>query len=131
MIRKTGNSDPRIVEAIKRAIELDSKCEPELAAQHLSTLIAEFPTVASLRGYLALYLYRSGRYHQAIEHGRQAVLLAPKSEKASFVLFQSLWTAGQHIEALDEMKRFLALKPSAEYSKMIKEWELSEGEGKS
>jgi hypothetical protein len=54
------------------------------------------------------------------------VQLSPTSEKASFVLFDVLRTSGRHIEALDEMKRFLALRPSEEYTKIIKEWNLNE-----
>jgi len=133
VIMKTtgGKSDPRVAEAINHAIDLNSKGHIELAVQHLSALIAEFPTVASIRGYIALFLFNSGRFGEAIEHGRKAVLLAPKSEKASLVLHAALWSAGKRIEALDEVKRFLALRPSEEYSKMIKEWELGEDDAKS
>jgi predicted Zn-dependent protease len=119
-----GNRDPRIVEAIECAIDLDLKGQTEQAAQHLSTLIAEFPATASLRGYLALFLYRSRRFDEAIEQGRHAVLLSPKSEKASLIFFQALWRVGQHVEALDEMKRFLEIRQSDEYSKIIREWKL-------
>jgi len=97
--------------------------------QHLLPLMAEFPAAASIPGYVALFLNRSGRFVEAIEYGRQGTLLSPQSEKASLVLFHSLWKGGQRIEALDEMKRFLAIRPSEEYSKMLKEWKLSESEG--
>jgi tetratricopeptide (TPR) repeat protein len=128
MTQTTGNSDPRVIAAIKQANELDSQGETELAVQHLSALIEEFPTAASLHGYVALFLSDAGRFNDAIEHGRKAIQLSPKSEKASFVLFRALSKAGQYIEALDEMKRFLTLRPSEEYTKMIKEWNLSEDE---
>lgn len=127
MTQTTGNSDPRVIEGIKHATDLDSKGETESAVQHLAALIEEFPRAASLQGYVALFLSRAGRLDEAVEHGRQAIQLSPMSEKASLVLFEALWKAGQHIEALDEMKRFLALRPSEEYTKMIKEWNLSEG----
>src|SRR5437870_8076155 len=77
-----SKSDPRVAEAINHAIDLNSKGHIELAVQHLSALIAEFPTVASIRGYIALFLFNSGRFGEAIEHGRKAVLLAPKSERS-------------------------------------------------
>jgi tetratricopeptide (TPR) repeat protein len=124
MTQTTGNSAPRVIEGIKRAIDLDSKGETEAAVQHLSALIEEFPSASSLHGYAALFLSRAGRLDDAIEHGRQAIQLWPMSEKASLVLFEALWKAGQHIEALDEMKRFLTLKPSEEYTKMISSWNL-------
>jgi hypothetical protein len=72
----------------------------------------------------------SASFDEAIEHGRQAILPSPKSEKASFVFFQVLWRAGQRIEALDEVKRltkcsaFLAIGPSKVYSDMIEGLEL-------
>jgi predicted Zn-dependent protease len=128
MTQMTGNSDPRVVEAIKYAIALNSEGQTDLAVQHLLPLMAEFPAAASIPGYVALFLNRSGRFVEAIEYGRQGTQLSPQSEKASLVLFHSLWNAGQRIEALDEMKRFLSANPSEEYSRMIKEWELSEGD---
>jgi Flp pilus assembly protein TadD len=126
MTHMTGNADPRVIEGIKHATDLASKGETDSAIVYLLALIDEVPTAASLHGYLAILLSGAGRLSQAIEHGRQAVQLSPTSEKASFVLFDALRTSGQHIEALDEMKRFLTLKPSEEYSKIIKEWNLSE-----
>jgi predicted Zn-dependent protease len=125
MTQKTGNSEPQVVEGIRHATDLYSKGETELAVQHLLALIAEFPMAASLHGYLAVFLSRRGRVSEAVEHAREATLLSPKSEKGSIVLFQALWKTGQHVEALDEMKRYLALRPSEEYSKMIKGWELT------
>ncbi len=127
----TGNKDARVIEGIKQATDLASRGETESAVQHLSALIEEVPTAASLHGYVALFLSRLGRLDEAIRHGRQAVQLSPASEKASFVLFDALRTSGKHIEALDEMKRFLALKPSQEYAEIIKEWNLGEDDGES
>jgi tetratricopeptide (TPR) repeat protein len=126
MTHMTGNRDTRVIEGIKYADDLASKGETELAVQHLLALIEKVPTAASLHGYVAIFLSRTGRLIEAIEHGRQAVQLSPTSEKASFVLFDVLRTSGRHIEALDEMKRFLALRPSEEYTKIIKEWNLNE-----
>jgi len=97
-----------------------------LAVQLLSALTAEFPREAKLHGYLAAFLWRSGRFGEAIEPARLATVLTPQSERASLVLFHLLWKTGQRIEALDEMKRFLTGNTSGEYSRMIKEWELSE-----
>jgi tetratricopeptide (TPR) repeat protein len=126
MTQTTGNRDPLVIEGIKQATDLDSKGETESAVRNLLALIKDFPAAASLHGYVALFLSRSGRLDEAIGYARQAIHLSPKSEKASLVLFGALWTAGLHIEALDEMKRFLAIRTSEEYTKMIKEWNLSE-----
>ena len=116
-----GNlSNPRVVEAIKHAVDLDSRGQTGLAVQHLSALIVEFPQVASLHSYLTWFLLEGGQFDEAIEHSRQAVLLSPKSEKASIVFVQSLWKAGHRMETFDEMKLFVAIGPSREYSDMIK-----------
>jgi len=128
MTQTTGNSDPRVIEAIKHAIDLDSRDQTGMAIEHLSALITEFPRAASIHSYLAWFLSGRGQFDEAIEHGRQGILLSPKSEKASRVFFRVLWRAGRRMQAFDEMKRFLAIRPSKEYSNMIKGWELSSGD---
>jgi len=128
MATESPKSDPRVFDAIKHALDLDSKGETALAIQHLSAFIEELPSVGSLHGYLALLLVGTGQFDQAIEHGRQAVLLSPESEKLSFFYCNALWNAGKRVEALEEIKRFLIIKPSSKiYSQMIKEWDLSKG----
>jgi predicted Zn-dependent protease len=121
-------SDSRIEETIKHAIESHANGQTSLAVQELSALAAEFPTEARVHGYLATFLWRSDRFDEALEPARQASLLSPGSERASLVLFHLLWKIGQRVEAREEMKRFLKVSPSEEYSKMIKEWNLSEGD---
>ena len=126
MTHSAMNSEARIEEAIKHAIDLHASDQTKLAVQELSALIAEFPTEARLHSYLAAFLWRSDRFDEAVEPARQTTLLSPMSERASLVLFHVLWKIGQRVEALEEMKRFLKISPSEKYSKMIKEWELSE-----
>jgi tetratricopeptide (TPR) repeat protein len=128
MDESVKKNDPRVPEAIKQALQLHSNGQTELAVEQLAALLAEFPAVGSLHGYIALFLYFSGQLDKAIEHAVQAVVLSPRSELASFIYFRVLWKAGRHVEALDEMKRFLTIKPSRIYSDMIKEWDLSEDE---
>ena len=122
MTQRTGNSDPRVIAGIRRATDLGSRGDLDAAVRHLLALTEEFPAAASLHGYVALFLSRAGRLGEAIEHGRRATQLSPRSEKASLVLFKALWTDGRRMEALDEMKRYLALRPSTEYTRMIREW---------
>lgn len=125
---ESPNREPRVLEAIKHAIDLDSTGKTDLAVQELSALVGELPEASILHGYLAMFLSSTGQFEKAIEHGRLAVHLSSESEKASFFYFNALWRAGKLIEALDEMKRFIAIKPSKLYSQMIKEWNLSEGD---
>lgn len=121
--------DHHVLEAIRHAVDLDSTGETGLAVQHLSALIEEVPGVASLHGYLSLFLRRSGRFDEPIENGRLAVELSPESENASFFYSSALWSAGKQIQALDEMKRFFIVNPGKQskiYSQMIQEWDLGD-----
>jgi len=124
MTQQTGNDNPRLGEAINRAIELDETGQTSAALQILAKLAVEFPRAASVRAYLAWFSLHAGRSTEAIRHARRAVGLAPTSEKASLVYFHSLWKAGRLKQALAEMKRFLRIHPSNEYSKIIKDWKL-------
>ena len=128
MTQETTNQDPRIVAAIRQAIDLHTQGQTEVAIQHLSSLLAEYPTAANLYGYIAAFLSRSGRFDEAIEPARQATLLAPESENASITLSQALWRTGQRDDAFEEMKRFIRVRPSKVYSEMIKEWKRCEAE---
>jgi tetratricopeptide (TPR) repeat protein len=123
MMPVTGNSDPRVVAAINEAINLAANGQTLLAVEILAKVAAEFPEVASVRGYLAWFMAQIGRYREAVEQSQQAVNLEPESERASLVHFHVLWKAGNHIQALDEMKRFLLIRPSAEYTNIIRDWE--------
>jgi tetratricopeptide (TPR) repeat protein len=122
MTQVTGNDHPRVIAGINQAIEFAGRDEPLLAVQLLTDLVAEFPAATSVHAYLAWYLLQVGRCDEAIQHGRQAVDLSPHSERASLVCFHVHWRAGQFIEALDEMKRFLKIRPSEEYSRIIRDW---------
>ena len=124
MIQKIGNDDPKIAATISRAIELDENDQTAYAVELLTRLLEEFPQAASLHGYIAWFSLRIERSAEAIDHGHRAVELAPTSEKASLVYFHALWRSGKRTEAFDEMKRFLAIRPSEEYSTIIKDWKL-------
>jgi predicted Zn-dependent protease len=123
MTEPIGSNQSRFVATINKAIDIAEIGQLSQALQLLTDLAAEFPEAASVRGYLAWYLLQLGRQKEAIEQSRQAIGLAPKSERASLIHFHTLWKAGKYIEALDEMKRFLTIRPSEEYSRIIKEWE--------
>jgi predicted Zn-dependent protease len=122
--QKIGNDDPRVAAAIDRAIELDENDQSSSAVQLLARLAEEFPQTASVHAYLGWFLLRVERTADAVGHARQAVELAPGSEKASLIYFHTLWKSGQQAQALDEMKRFIAIQPSNEYSALIDDWGL-------
>jgi tetratricopeptide (TPR) repeat protein len=86
-----------------------------------------YPGVGSAHAYLGSYLSQVGRQEEAINHSRRSVELLPESERASLIHFHVLLDAGHRMDALNEMKRFLLIRPSGEYERMIEEWESQPG----
>lgn len=113
----------RLMEVIRKAVEFDENGDSALALQILSAVVEEFPGLALGHSYLAWVLSRVGRHREAIQHGRVAIQLSPESERASILLFRVLWSAGETIQALDEMKRFMAIGHSDEYLSVMSELE--------
>jgi len=124
MTQQTGNEEQRIAAGINKAIELHADGRTPSAVDLLADLAEEFPQAAGIHAYLSWFLSDLGRSVEAIEHGGRAVRLAPASEKASLIYFHSLWKSGLQARALDEMRRFLGVRPSQEYSRIIQDWKL-------
>ena len=115
----TEGTHPRVFETISQVVELEADDQTALATERMVALVAEFPKEALAHGYLAWVLSRGGRYREAIEHGKVAVQLAPRSERVSLLFFRVLWGADQREQALDEMRRFVMLEDSEEYAQII------------
>lgn len=58
-------------------------------------------------------------YDEAEMHARQAVLLAPKNQLASLLLFHVLMSKAETMSALKEMVRFVTIKDSQMYRDLI------------
>jgi tetratricopeptide (TPR) repeat protein len=112
----------RYAKKMNHAIDLAKAGNFAQALDIVSRLVEEFGEAASGHGYLAWFLLELGRHKEAIQHSRQAIALAPNSENASLIHFQVLWQSGKQIEALDEMKRFLTIRPSKLYTELICQW---------
>jgi len=115
----------RVMEVIRHAVEADEQNDTIFATQIMTAVVEEFPGLAIGHGYLGWILSRSARYREAIEHGRVGIQLSPTSERVSLLLFRVLLSAGERDLAFEEMKRFLAVGKSGEYSKMLAEWKES------
>jgi predicted Zn-dependent protease len=104
--------------------EVINSADEELkqAEQWMKALIAEFPDASIVHSYYGWVLSRQGKHREAIDHGRVAVRISPESEMSSIMLFRVLWSAGQHNEAFDEMKRLEQYGPSEEYARLMQEW---------
>jgi hypothetical protein len=114
-------TDPRVFETISQVVELVADDRLPLATERLVALVEEFPREGLAHAYLAWLLSYSGRHRDAIEHGKVAVLLLPRSERVSLLFFRVLWGADERPQALDEMRRFVALEDSEEYAQIILE----------
>ena len=96
--------------------------ELEQAEQWMKGLVEEFPEASIVHTYYAWVLSREGKHREAIEHGRVAVNQSPESEMSSIMFFRVLWSAGEHQQAFDEMKRLEKYGHSEEYARLMQEW---------
>ena len=112
----------RVLGAIREVIDLEAQGQREEAERLLKPLVEEFPEASLLHSYMAWVLSRNGKFREAIEHGRVAVKLSPESEMSSIMLFRVFWSAGEHVQAFDEMKRLEKYGHSEEYARLIEEW---------
>ncbi|MGD0096468.1 MAG: hypothetical protein ABSB60_08235 [Terracidiphilus sp.] len=112
----------RVMDVIRHAVEADEQNDTAFALQIMTAVVEEFPVLAMGHGYLGWILSRSARYRDAIAHCRVGTQLSPESERVSLLLFRVLLAAGERDLAFEEMKRFLAVGKSEEYSKMLAEW---------
>jgi predicted Zn-dependent protease len=131
---QNDNTEQNILDAIREANHLDEMGETELAVQRLAPLVKEFPNEPGVRIYLGWYLRRCHRFAEAIEQSRLGVELLPASSRASLVLFQALWDAGNRSEAVNEIRRFLPLRRSSKhtphYDDILRRWDAGDhGEG--
>ena len=116
----------RVLGTIQEVIDSADE-ELEQAEQWMKALVDEFPGASIIHSYYSWVLSRQGKHREAIDHGRVAIKLSPESEISSIMLFRVLWSADQHKDAFDEMKRLEQYGPSEEYARMMQEW--NEGKG--
>ena len=116
------NDLTRVMEVIRHAVEADEQNDTAFALTIMMAVVEEFPELAIGHSYLGWILSRSARYREAIEHCRVGIQLSPEAERVSLLLFRVLLAAGERDSAFEEMKRFLAVGKSEEYSKMLEEW---------
>ena len=114
----------RVLGTIQEVIDSADE-ELEQAEQWMSWLVDEFPEVSLIHSYMSWVFSREGKHREAIEHGRVAVKLSPESEMSSIMLFRVLWSAGEHQQAFDEMRRLEKYGHSEGYAQLMQEW--SEG----
>lgn len=112
----------RVLATIQEAIELDGEGKLDQAEQWMKVLVDEFPEASIVHSYYAWVLSRAGKHREAIEHARVGIKLSSESEISSVMLFRVLWSAGEQMQAFDEMKRLEQYGHSEEYARMMQEW---------
>ena len=112
----------RVLGTIRETIDLDAEGKLEDAERLMKALVDEFPQTSIVHSYMAWVLSRADKHREAIEHGRVAVRLSPESEMSSIMFFRVLWSAGEHQQAFDEMKRLEKFGHSEEYARLMQEW---------
>ena len=112
----------RVLGTIREAVHQIEEGHAADAAQTMKALIDEFPDASLVHSYAAWALSQAGSHREAMEHGRVAVRLSPESEMSSIMLFRVLWSAGEHGQAFDEMKRLEKYGHSEEYAQLMQEW---------
>ncbi len=112
----------RVLGTIREAVHLVEEGKAPEAVQTMRALVEEFPEASLVHSYAAWSLSRADLHREAIAHGRVAVKLSPESEMSSIMLFRVLWSADEHQQAFDEMKRLEKYGHSEEYARLMQEW---------
>jgi len=87
----------------------------------LLKLATRFPDHPPLLGVIASVYFEMDDLEHAIEYFKRTVELSPKSELASRGLFHSLYRSGFKDRAFSEIRRFLSLRSSDEYLRLLSE----------
>ena len=115
----------RVLGTIREILDLAADSKLEEAELITKALVDEFPRASLIHSYMSWVFSRTGKHREAIEHGRVAVQLSPESEMLSIMFFRVLWSASEHQQAFDEMKRLEKYGHSEGYAQLMQEW--SEG----
>ncbi len=104
----------------KKAIKLRDKGKFQEALNILEKLLPKHPKRPALLVLLADTHWEIGNFESAVDFFRSATAIRPRTEFVSLGLFHCLRDMGKQEEALDEAKRFMAIKDSKEYKGIIR-----------
>jgi predicted Zn-dependent protease len=105
----------------ERYVALSNEGRFNAALPGLRTLAKAHPKNAAIAGLIARNYYLANRPTDAARWFRKVIAQSPTSELASLGLFHSLLHMKREDEAFDEMRRFLTLKPSKEYQRLLRD----------
>ena len=113
---------PELNEKMEKILDLRKLAKYEEAIINAENLANNYPEIASVFGLLASLYFELDRYEEAALAYQKATELSPKSEMASLGLFHSLWQLERNDDAFEEMKRFMAISASDEYTELVKKF---------
>ena len=107
-----------------RAMELRDSGQPDEAIELLEHLLQQLrPDDKRLSAHshrqVGHIRKMQGRLVDSERHFREAVMIAPKMELASLGLFHALRNLDRHVEAMEEVVRFLSLRESLGYRELL------------
>ena len=108
-------------ERFEQAMQLRQESKHQAARDKFIELLREQPCSKIVLGMLSVCYFELEEHELAVVYATQSVAVSPKSERASLVLFHSLWKTNREDEAFEEMRRFLALTPSDAYDELLKD----------
>jgi superkiller protein 3 len=101
------------------ALRLRNEGDLQGALQLFKQLIAQYPDFAVAYEIMGDVLWDLNAIEEARSCFQKAVTLKPESELGSLGLFHVLWELGRIDEAFEEMKRFLSIADSEEYTRLL------------
>lgn len=119
------SGDDQLTSAFHHAMKLRDDGAYEQAIEIFESFLPEDTDgqtrVAALIQLGHIYTFCLGLPAKGEYYFRTAAELVPSYDVASLGLFHSLADQGRHMDALDEMKRFMASYSSAEYVQLVRE----------
>lgn len=106
-------------EKFKEAISHRDAGELGAARDILADLAMSPDATAAVFAVLGSIHWDLGDLSSAIRCFQDAAQIAPTAEVVSVGLFHTLFEAGRHEEAFDEMRRFLSIADSEEYQQLL------------
>lgn len=119
--RKRQKLDAPDEAALERALQCCTRGELNAARAELESLATRNVENAQVIGMLGVVLKGLGRIDEAAQYLRHTVHLAPRSERASIGLFHCEVRLGRVDSAFEEMRRFLKIRDSEEYRRLVDE----------
>ncbi len=116
---KSNDDDADATSRFNEALKRRDKGDYPGAIAMLHELVDKRPTDAAIVGMLAGLEVCIDDFASAVEHGRRAVQLSPRSELASTALFHALFGIEDIYGAFAELGRFRQLTESAEYEQIL------------